>query len=178
MGISDLFIVERAHPVQTRKPIPGPPLRPNVAKILNYRDLDQFLWVARERAPLIVESIQVSLFQEYSLAVQHGHTSFMEVKNLLNTAGQTHAQIVPAKLKAIHEQCFHFFDILEAVQTVLDHNIQDSQKQGRWRSPPLGPAPTTSVAEELQRLTHSLHHPFDKPGKSKGSPAFGSGTTD
>ncbi|KAJ1182177.1 hypothetical protein NDU88_007371 [Pleurodeles waltl] len=60
-GLSGLFTVERAHHLPTKRPIPGALLRTIVAKILNCRD--QLLRAAREKAPLIVEGPQVSLFK-------------------------------------------------------------------------------------------------------------------
>ncbi|KAJ1187167.1 hypothetical protein NDU88_003946 [Pleurodeles waltl] len=41
------FVVERAHRIPGRKPIPGAPARPVITRILNYRDRDVALQVAR-----------------------------------------------------------------------------------------------------------------------------------
>ncbi|KAJ1123046.1 hypothetical protein NDU88_001519 [Pleurodeles waltl] len=46
------FVVERAHRIPGRKPIPGAPVRPFIAWILNYRDRDVILQVAREMDPI------------------------------------------------------------------------------------------------------------------------------
>ncbi|KAJ1107062.1 hypothetical protein NDU88_004459 [Pleurodeles waltl] len=149
--------------------------RPIVEKILNYRDRDQLLRAAREQT-------QVSQFPDYTLGVQRQHSSFMEVKNLHRTAGPTYALIIPAKLKVIHEQHYHFINPPPRRKHehgwITTYWILKSRADGggRIRSPATGP--TTNIAEELQRLTHSLHHPLDRPRKSKRRPAFSGSTAD
>ncbi|KAJ1136923.1 hypothetical protein NDU88_003337 [Pleurodeles waltl] len=51
-----------------------------VAKILNFKDYDTVLRAARERAPIHIENVRVSLFPDYTVAVQHRCSSFQEVK--------------------------------------------------------------------------------------------------
>ncbi|KAJ1084298.1 hypothetical protein NDU88_004450 [Pleurodeles waltl] len=53
--LSTHFVVERAHRIPGRKPIPRAPARPVIARILNYRDRDVALQVARELDPIIID---------------------------------------------------------------------------------------------------------------------------
>ncbi|KAJ1130319.1 hypothetical protein NDU88_008672 [Pleurodeles waltl] len=59
------FVVERAHHIPGRKPIPGAPARPVIAGILNYRDRDVALQVARELDPIMIDNAKISLYPDY-----------------------------------------------------------------------------------------------------------------
>lgn len=46
-AFSDTFVVERAHRMPARRPPEGAPPRTFIAKLLNFRDCDAVLWLAR-----------------------------------------------------------------------------------------------------------------------------------
>ncbi|KAJ1088931.1 hypothetical protein NDU88_002085 [Pleurodeles waltl] len=64
------FTIERAHRIHGRRPPPGAPPHPLIAKAVNYRDRDTLLQVVREKDPIVVNNTCVSLYPDYTLAVQ------------------------------------------------------------------------------------------------------------
>lgn len=69
-GLTDHFSVERAHRLPPRPPAPGRPPRPLIARILDYKDRDTILRMARDKAPILFENRTVSLYPDFTLAVQ------------------------------------------------------------------------------------------------------------
>lgn len=84
-GLSQLYAVERAHRVPPRQPRPGAPPSPIIARILNYRDRDTILRAARENAPLQFENKRISIYPDFTMAVQKARNTFREVKKTLQT---------------------------------------------------------------------------------------------
>lgn len=74
--------------VPAKKPIPGANPRPIIAKILNFRDCDLLLQATRNNGPLMINNTKVSIFPDYTLAVQR-KLSFQDVKTRIRAAGLT-----------------------------------------------------------------------------------------
>ncbi|KAJ1142310.1 hypothetical protein NDU88_008636 [Pleurodeles waltl] len=121
------FVVERAHRVPGRKPIPGAPAGPVIARILNYRDRDVALQVARELDPIIIDNARISLYPDYALAVQKRRASYQIIKQRLRKMEIKYALLFPAKLCITHNQKTHFFDSSDLVSTWLDENFPYSR---------------------------------------------------
>ncbi|KAJ1176591.1 hypothetical protein NDU88_001863 [Pleurodeles waltl] len=113
------FVVERAHRIPGRKPIPGAPARPVIARILNYRERDVALHVARELDPIIIDNAKISLYPDYTLAVQKRRAFFQIIKQRLRKMELKYAILFPAKLRITHNQKAHFFDSPDLVCTWL-----------------------------------------------------------
>ncbi|KAJ1161506.1 hypothetical protein NDU88_001991 [Pleurodeles waltl] len=127
--------------------------------MLNYRDRDQLLKAAREKALLLADNTRISLFPDYTVAVYHRCSMFTDVKKHVRTAGLTYALIFPAKLKIIYDQCSHFFDTPQA-RARMDHTLPETgplwdthpgARQHPYRRRGGGPT------ESLMRATPSLH---------------------
>ncbi|KAJ1104039.1 hypothetical protein NDU88_001454 [Pleurodeles waltl] len=121
------FVVERAHRIPGRKPISGAPARHVIAQILNYRDRDVTLQVARELDPIIIDNARISLYPDYTMTVQKRRASFQIIKQRLRKMEIKYAILFPAKLRITHNQKMHFFDSPDLVSTWLDKNIPYSR---------------------------------------------------
>ncbi|KAJ1118533.1 hypothetical protein NDU88_006724 [Pleurodeles waltl] len=159
-GLSTFFMMERVHTVPTKKPAPGVPPRPIVAKTLNYRD--QVFRVARERAPILADNTQISLYSDYTVAVQRRCFTFTDVKRLLRAAGLTFALIFPAKLKILYDKRSHFFDSPVAAQSWMDYTLPESQKMDTQVNPPPSSRQQprrhcSGVPETMMQTVPSLH---------------------
>ncbi|KAJ1210554.1 hypothetical protein NDU88_005917 [Pleurodeles waltl] len=121
------FVVERAQSIPGRKPIPGAPARPVITRILNYRDRDVALQVARELDPIIIDNARISLYPDYTLAVQKHRASFQIIKQRLRKMEIKYALLFPTKLRITHNQKTHFFDSPDLVSTWLDENFPYSR---------------------------------------------------
>lgn len=64
------FVVERAHCTTGPRPIPGAPVRPILARLLNFRDRDTALGMARENGTLSLQGSTIALFPDFTAMVQ------------------------------------------------------------------------------------------------------------
>ncbi|KAJ1114710.1 hypothetical protein NDU88_002941 [Pleurodeles waltl] len=113
--LSNYFTIERAHRIPSGKTQPGASPRPLIARVLNHRDRDTILQVAREAEPVIVDNTRVSLYPYYTLAVQRRRASFQAVKKRLKAEGLPYALLFLARLRVTYNQKAHFFDTPELV---------------------------------------------------------------
>ena len=118
--LTSFFTIERAHRVPGRRPPPGSPPRPVLAKLLHFRDRDAILRVARARAHIQFENTKVLLFPDYTAAVQQQRRSFNEVKAKLRDMNLQYALIFPARLKINIKGRFCFFDDAQSVWDWLE----------------------------------------------------------
>lgn len=128
-GLTSHFSVERAHRLPSRPPEPGRPPRPLIARILDYRDRDTLLRAARERAPIVFENKTISLYPDFTLAVQKSRATFLEVKRKLRLHNLKYALLFPARLKVIHNQKALFFDTPDEVADWLDITLSPPSTQ-------------------------------------------------
>ena len=108
-SLSPCFPIERAHRALARKPPPGAPPRPIIARVLNYKDRDTVLRKARELGTIHYENQKIMLFPDYTPQVQKARKTFEAVKIKLRAMGLQYMLMFPAKLKVIHEGKTHFF---------------------------------------------------------------------
>ena len=118
--LSTIFAIERAHRALTSPPPVGAPPRALIAKILNYRDRDTILRVAREKAPLKFENHNITIYPDYTQRVQEMRKSFLEVKQKLRAMEVKYMLLYPAKLRVIYKGQSHFFEKPEEVWQWLD----------------------------------------------------------
>ncbi|KAJ1114891.1 hypothetical protein NDU88_003121 [Pleurodeles waltl] len=81
------FALERAHRLLTRPPTTGRPPRPVVANLLHCKDRDLLLQRAHEEGPFDVENSRVSMYSDYTAAVQAKRASYTDVRKALRTEG-------------------------------------------------------------------------------------------
>lgn len=98
-SLSHMFLVERAHHSLGPRPPPGTAPRPILARILNYRDRDTILRLARERGTLNYQNNAISLYPDFTQAVQAARRDFLPAKKLLQQSGSKYAMLYPAKLR-------------------------------------------------------------------------------
>lgn len=79
-ALSPIFIVERAHRSLAPRPPPGAPPRPLVVRILNYRDRDTILRLAREKGTITHQSNTLEFYPDHTVAVQQARKEFASVK--------------------------------------------------------------------------------------------------
>lgn len=123
----------------SRPPRPGGPLRPIIARILNYKDRGTILLAARENAPLLLENEHISIYPDFTMAVQKARNTFREVKKTLQTHNLKYAMLFPARLKIIHNQKSFFFDNPDdamewAEVTLTPHSSQKSTQDSQRKT--------------------------------------------
>lgn len=93
-----MFVVERAHRMPARPPPQGAPPRTFIAKLLNYKDRDTALRMAREKGNIPVGNVKVAIFPDFSAEVQRRRQSFTEAKRKLRNLQYKYSMLFPAVL--------------------------------------------------------------------------------
>ncbi|KAJ1109001.1 hypothetical protein NDU88_006371 [Pleurodeles waltl] len=115
--LSRMLVIERAHRSLGPRPPPGTPPRPIIARLLNYRDRDAVLHLARERRPLVYKNSEINFFPDYTPGVQAQRRAFLPSKRLLSQAGVGFALLYPARLRVRHEgKVLYFSDPKQAAK--------------------------------------------------------------
>ena len=135
--LSPFFSIERAHRVPSRRPAPGSPSRPLLAKLFHYRDRDAILRAARAKGNLEVEGNHIMIFPDYTLAVQHQRSTFQAVKKRLRDLGLKYSLLFPAKLRVVFNGKAQFFDDPAAAWSWMEERVEGtnpaSQNDKDWK---------------------------------------------
>lgn len=107
---STTFVVERAHQMPARRPPEGVPPRTFIAKLLNFKDRDAVLRMARLKGNIPFQSGFISAFPDFSAEVQRQRARFTEVKRCLRAHHIKYAMLFPARLHVAGEDRVHFFE--------------------------------------------------------------------
>lgn len=107
--LSNMFVVERAHRSLGPRPKPGAPPRPIIAKLLNYRDRDAALRVAREKQHLTYEGASISLYPDFTAKVQEARRQFSPLKKQLREMELEYAMLYPARLRVNRQERSYLF---------------------------------------------------------------------
>ena len=113
------YSVERAHRVPPRPLPPGNPPRTMLAKLLNFKDKEIILRLARERRNIQFNGVRVSFYPDFSAEVQRRRAKFGEVKRRLQ---RLRAMLYPAKLRIIAGGRAQFFESAADASSWLDMN--------------------------------------------------------
>lgn len=70
-----------------------------IAKLLNYKDRDAALRLARERGNIPIGNIKVAIFPDFSAEIQKKRQGFMEAKQQLHTHHLKYSMLFPARLR-------------------------------------------------------------------------------
>lgn len=124
-AFSAIFAVERAHRTPPRPPQPGNRPRSMLARILNYRDREVILRLARERGAVQYNGSRVSFYPDFSAEVQRKRLRFTDVKQRLQRLQITYAMLYPAKLRVTVGGQVSFFETATEAAAWLDHNEQN-----------------------------------------------------
>lgn len=108
-ALSPVFAVERAHRVPARPLPPGAPPRPFLVRLLSSRDRDAILQAARQKGDILYNNNNVSIFPDFSAALQKLRASYINVKKRLRGLNISYSMSFPAKLRVIHEDKTVFF---------------------------------------------------------------------
>lgn len=120
-AFSETFVVERAHRMPARRPPEGAPPRTFIAKLLNFKDRDAVLCLARLKGNIPFQSGHVSAFPDFSAEVQKQRARFMEVKRRLRAHHLKYAMLFPARLRVAGDDRAYFFEDPVQASEWLDH---------------------------------------------------------
>lgn len=120
-----LFTVERAHRTPLRPLPPGNPPRSMLARLLNYKDREIILRLAREKGAVHYNGTKISFYPDFSAEVQRRRAKFAEVKKRLQKIQVTYAMLYPAKLRITARGQSTFFESATEASAWLDRNEQD-----------------------------------------------------
>lgn len=109
-AFSTTFVVERAHRMPARRPPEGAPPRTFIAKMLNFKDRDAVLRLARIKGNIPFQTGTVAAFPDFSAEVQKQRSRFMEVKRRLRVHHIKYAMLFPARLRVVGEDRAYFFE--------------------------------------------------------------------
>lgn len=112
------FVVERAHRSLGPRPAPGLSPRPIIARLLNFRDRDTALRLAREKGDIIWQGSKLSLFPDFTVMVQDARRKFSDVKVTLRNLGLRYSMLYPARLRVDVNGRPRIFDSPAAAQEV------------------------------------------------------------
>lgn len=125
-AFSPMLVVERAHRMPARSPPQGAPPRTFIAKLLNYKDRDAALHLARERGNIPFGNVKIALFPDFSAEVQRRRQTFMEAKRRLRNMHFKYAMLFPARLRVEHNDRASFFeDPVELTAWIERRNTPD-----------------------------------------------------
>ncbi|KAJ1172176.1 hypothetical protein NDU88_004026 [Pleurodeles waltl] len=116
-------VVERAHSVPPRRPLPLAPPHLRMAGILNYRDRNHLLRMAQKASPIKINNAVVFLFPDYTLEVRRHHASYQAGKKQLHEEGLKYAHLFPERFKILHDDRSLFFRLQRQHGTGLSVNI-------------------------------------------------------
>lgn len=119
-AFSPLLAVERAHCMPARPPPPGAPPRTFIAKLLNYKDRDVALRLAREKGNIPFGNEKIAIFPDFSAEVQRRRQGFNEAKRRLRIKHLKYSMLFPARLRIESEGRVLFFEDPEVVITWLE----------------------------------------------------------
>uniref|UniRef100_A0A803JST4 Reverse transcriptase domain-containing protein n=1 Tax=Xenopus tropicalis TaxID=8364 RepID=A0A803JST4_XENTR len=108
-NLSSAFTIERAHRIPMRAPIPGAPPRALIARLLNAKDRDSLLAMARAKGHLTYENAKISLYPDFSQETQKQRSRFQEVKKRLRDQKLEYSMLYPARLRIQSNGTTYFF---------------------------------------------------------------------
>lgn len=134
-ALSPMFLVERAHRSLGPRPKPGTSPHPILARILNYRDRDTILRLARERGELRYQNNVISLYPDFTQAVQAARREFLPAKKILQQTGTKYAMLYPAKLRVQTQgKPLIFTEASAAMKFAKQHSRQHREMAASARS--------------------------------------------
>ena len=79
-------------------------------RLLNYRDRDQILSTARERADIQYENVKLLFFPDYPREIQQQRREYTEIRRRLREKGLKYSLLYPSKLRVTDGTYTHFFE--------------------------------------------------------------------
>ncbi|KAL0146846.1 hypothetical protein M9458_057785, partial [Cirrhinus mrigala] len=95
--------IERTHHALTRRPAPGERPRALILKLHNFQDKTRILQASRAAGQLVYKRHNISIFEDFSVAMVRKRQAFGNVKKRLRERGITFAMIYPAILRVQHD---------------------------------------------------------------------------
>lgn len=126
-AFSPTFAVERAHRMPARPPPQGAPPRTFIAKLLNYKDRDATLRMARLKGNIPIDNVKVAIFPDFSTEVQKRRQNFTEAKRRLRIKNLKYSMLFPARLRVEDDGRAVFFDTPEDTIAWLER--RDNRKE-------------------------------------------------
>ncbi|KAJ1137204.1 hypothetical protein NDU88_003617 [Pleurodeles waltl] len=105
----DSFHNRESTPYSKQETSAGGAARSMVARVLKYRDRDTLLRVAREADLIMMDNVRVSLYPDYTLAVQRQRASFQALNKRLRAEGISYPLLFLARLCITDNQKVNFF---------------------------------------------------------------------
>lgn len=112
--------IERAHRVPSRPPTSGERPRALLLKLHNFQDKVRILQAARVARQLTFKRHNISIFEDFSVAIVRKRQAFGNVKKRLHERGIRYAMIYPATLRVQHNGGEKFFKQPTEVESFLD----------------------------------------------------------
>lgn len=129
-NLSPILIVERAHRSHAAHPVPGAAPSPIIARLLNYRDRDAILRMARDNGTIPFQGNTLAFYPDFTVAVQAARREFGMVKKQLQSKGIPYAMLYPVRPKIGLEGAFKIFTnpkaALEHVKTLKRRRSESS----------------------------------------------------
>lgn len=112
--------IEHAHHVPSRLPTPGERPRAMLAKLHNFQDKVRILQAARAAGQLVYKRQNISIFEDFSVAIVRKRQAFGDVKKRLREQGFRFTMIYPLTLRVHHNGGGKFFKQPTEVESFFD----------------------------------------------------------
>lgn len=100
-----------------------------LARLLNYKDREIILRLARERGAVHYNGTKISFYPDFWAEVQRKRAKFAKVKKCLQRLQVTYAMLHPAKLLVTARGQATFFETATDAAEWLDRNEQDLRRR-------------------------------------------------
>lgn len=130
-AFTPFYSIERAHRVPPRPLPPGHPPRIMLVKLLNFKDKEIILHLARERRNTQYNGVKVSFYPDFLAEVQRRRAKFGDVKRRLQRLQANNAMLYPAKLRVLAGGRAQFFESAAEASAWLDMNEHLIRQAGR-----------------------------------------------
>lgn len=120
------LIIERAH--RTGK-IASDRMTPRIilVKLLNFRDKQKILQLARERKEVFLDKCRIYFFSDFSVELQNARKAYTEVKRMLRDREIEYSLVYPSKLRIMYMGKTKFFSTPLEVKNFIDSCSKDAE---------------------------------------------------
>lgn len=118
--------IERAHRTGNNSSDRATP-RIIVAKLLNFRDKQKILQLARERKEVFLDNRRIHFFPDFSVELQNARKAYTEVKRMLRDLEIEYSFVYPSKLRIMYMGKTKFFSTPLEVKNFIDSHSKDAE---------------------------------------------------
>lgn len=98
-----------------------------MAKLLNFRDKQKILQLARERKEVFFDNRRIHFFPDFSVELQNARKAYTEVKRMLRDREIEYSFVYLSKLRVMYMGKTKFFSTALEVKNFIDSHSKDAE---------------------------------------------------